>query len=144
MPVSDWPYICAALGFYYNRALMAVEINGPGLVVNETLVQLCCGGCAEKAQKYADDIILKVMAAARQSQVASYPLTTCPVSGDEIDLERAEAARARAEERLRGEATQDRARAEASLRRSLMRLRVVERRRRRGRADLSSGAGGAE
>ncbi len=63
--------------------------------------------------------------------------------GDEIDLERAEAARARAEDRLRAEVTVDRARAEASLRRSLMRLRVV-RRRRRGRADLPSGRGGAE
>ena len=64
--------------------------------------------------------------------------------GDAIDLERAEAARARAEEGLQDESTQDRARAEASLRRSLMRIRVLERRRRRGRADLSSGAGGAE
>ncbi len=63
--------------------------------------------------------------------------------GDEIDLERAEAARARAEERLQGEDTADRARAEAALHRSLMRLKVV-RRRRRGRADLPSGRGGAE
>ncbi len=63
--------------------------------------------------------------------------------GDEIDLERAEAARARAEERLRDEISVDRARAEASLRRSLVRLRVA-RRRRRGRADLPSGRGGAE
>ncbi len=64
--------------------------------------------------------------------------------GDEIDLERAEAARVRAEERLRDESTQDRARAEAALRRSMMRLRILERRRRRGRADLPSNAGGAE
>lgn len=63
--------------------------------------------------------------------------------GDEIDLERAEAARARAEERLRAEGGADRLRAEAALRRSLMRLKVV-RRRRRGRADLPSGRGGAE
>ena len=63
--------------------------------------------------------------------------------GDEIDLERAEAARARAEAHLRGEQTVDRARAEASLHRSLMRLRVA-RRRRRGRADLPAGRGGAE
>jgi F-type H+-transporting ATPase subunit epsilon len=63
--------------------------------------------------------------------------------GTEIDLERAEEARQRAEERLRGEATVDRARAEASLRRSLVRLKVGQRRR-RGRADLPRGQGGAE
>ena len=63
--------------------------------------------------------------------------------GTEIDLERAEAARQRAEGRLRDEQTVDRARAEASLRRSLVRLKVA-RRRRRGRADLPSGQGGAE
>ena len=63
--------------------------------------------------------------------------------GGEIDLERAEAARERAEARLQGEAEVDRARAEGSLRRSLVRLRVG-RRRRRGRADLPSGVGGAE
>ncbi len=63
--------------------------------------------------------------------------------GGEIDLERAEAARARAEARLQGEAEVDRARAEGALGRSLVRLRVG-RRRRRGRADLPSGAGGAE
>ena len=64
--------------------------------------------------------------------------------GDEIDLERAEAARERAESRLRDESTVDRARAEAALRRSIVRLRIGERRRRRGRADLASGRGGAE
>ncbi len=63
--------------------------------------------------------------------------------GDEIDLERAEAARARAEANLQAEVNVDRARAEAALRRSLMRLQIV-RRRRRGRADLASGRGGAE
>ena len=63
--------------------------------------------------------------------------------GGEIDLERAEAARARAEARLQGVAEVDRARAGGALRRSLVRLRVA-RRRRRGRADLPRGAGGAE
>jgi F-type H+-transporting ATPase subunit epsilon len=63
--------------------------------------------------------------------------------GTEIDLERAEAARERAESRLRDESTVDRARAAASLQRSLTRLKVG-RRRRRGRADLASGQGGAE
>lgn len=49
--------------------------------------------------------------------------------GDEIDLERAEAARARAEERLRSAQTVDHARADAAMRRSLMRLKVGRRRR---------------
>ena len=63
--------------------------------------------------------------------------------GGEIDLERAEAARQRAEERLQSESEIDRARATGSLQRSLIRLKVA-RRRRRGRADLPSGQGGAE
>ena len=62
--------------------------------------------------------------------------------GEEIDLERAEQARQRAEERLHNEQTVDRTRTEAALRRSLMRLKVVQRRR-RGRADLPSNRGGA-
>ncbi len=53
---------------------------------------------------------------------------------EEIDLERAEAARKRAEERLRGGAGLpggvDQARADAALRRSLARIRVAQRRRR--------------
>ena len=64
-------------------------------------------------------------------------------AGAEIDLERAEAARERALQRLQAESDVDRARAEAALRRSLMRLKVV-RRRRRSRADMPSGRGGAE
>ncbi len=50
--------------------------------------------------------------------------------GDQIDLERSEAARRRAEEHLRSTQNVDRARAEAALRRSLMRLKVSERWRR--------------
>ncbi|MGE0598704.1 MAG: F0F1 ATP synthase subunit epsilon [Dehalococcoidia bacterium] len=54
---------------------------------------------------------------------------------EEIDLARAEAARARAEERIRRYREQnardvDMARASAALQRSLMRLRIVQRRRR--------------
>jgi F-type H+-transporting ATPase subunit epsilon len=57
-------------------------------------------------------------------------------SSEEIDVARAEAARARAEERLRRyreQATRDvdLARAQASLQRALLRLRVAEQRRRR-------------
>jgi F-type H+-transporting ATPase subunit epsilon len=49
---------------------------------------------------------------------------------DEIDIERAEAAKRRAEERLKQRTPDiDQSRAEAALRRSLARLRVVEKRR---------------
>ena len=52
---------------------------------------------------------------------------------EEIDLARAEEARRRAEERLTSrEAAVDLARVEAALRRSLVRLKVAERRRKRG------------
>ena len=52
---------------------------------------------------------------------------------EEIDVERAERARRQAEEMLRSQpAGADLAAAQAALRRSLLRLRVVERRRRRG------------
>lgn len=51
---------------------------------------------------------------------------------EEIDQERAEAARKRAEERIKTRAPDiDMARAEAALQRSLVRLKVVERRRKR-------------
>lgn len=58
-------------------------------------------------------------------------------AAEEIDLARAEAARARAEERLRLAREQmhrdvDLARAQAALQRSLLRLKVVQRRRRPG------------
>ena len=60
-------------------------------------------------------------------------------SGEEIDIKRAEAARARAEQRLQeSTADVDRARAQLALSRSIGRLRVAEHRRRRlgGRADM--------
>jgi F-type H+-transporting ATPase subunit epsilon len=58
-------------------------------------------------------------------------------AAEEIDFARAEAARARAEERLRrfreqGDRDIDAARASAALQRSIVRLKVSERRRRRG------------
>ena len=54
---------------------------------------------------------------------------------EEIDLERAEAARRRAQERLRAqvEREEDFARAEAALQRAATRIKVAETRRRRGR-----------
>jgi len=56
---------------------------------------------------------------------------------DDIDLERAEAAKRRAEEMLRtGETETDRTRAEAALRGALTRIRIAERRRRRSSGSL--------
>lgn len=67
-------------------------------------------------------------------------------AAEEIDVDRARAARARAEERLRelqqrgGEQSEaDMARAQASLQKSLLRLRVAERRRRAPGAPRPSG-----
>jgi F-type H+-transporting ATPase subunit epsilon len=51
---------------------------------------------------------------------------------DDIDMARAEAAKKRAQERLDHPEDMDSARAEAALRRSLARLKVAERRRRKG------------
>ena len=56
---------------------------------------------------------------------------------EEIDIARAEEAKRRAEERLGQPATQvDSVRAEAALRRSLIRIKVGERRRRRRRPEV--------
>jgi F-type H+-transporting ATPase subunit epsilon len=61
---------------------------------------------------------------------------------EEIDVERAEAARRRAEEFLgRAKEEEDFARAEAALRRSIIRLKVAERRH-RGRQQLGGPGGG--
>ena len=63
-------------------------------------------------------------------------------NADEIDAERAEEARKRAEDRLQNPNTDqtsvDLARAQASLQRALLRLNVVEKRRRRTNASSSS------
>ncbi|HIE16712.1 MAG TPA: F0F1 ATP synthase subunit epsilon [Dehalococcoidia bacterium] len=59
---------------------------------------------------------------------------------EEIDIERAEQAKRRAEKRLRTHPPElDASRAEAALRRSLARLKVVERRRRKLKSDLGRG-----
>ena len=59
---------------------------------------------------------------------------------DEIDVDRAEAARCRAEDRIKTcSAEVDLTRAEAALRRSLVRLRVAERRRKRPRSGGAQG-----
>jgi F-type H+-transporting ATPase subunit epsilon len=61
-------------------------------------------------------------------------------AAEEIDLARAEAARRRAEERLRAPhpSSVDFARAEAALRRAMVRIHVAKLRRRRGAGDLET------
>ncbi len=68
---------------------------------------------------------------------AGHPLADAAEAAEEIDIARAEAARARAEERMKRYREQnardvDVARAAAAIQRSLVRLRVAERRRGRG------------
>lgn len=59
---------------------------------------------------------------------------------DEIDVERAEAARCRAEDRIKACSTEvDLTRAEAALRRSLVRLKIAERRRKKPRSGGAQG-----
>lgn len=55
------------------------------LVLNDTLVQLCCKGCTKKAIAGADAIVRKIHDAAYEAQRASFPLTTCVVAGHELD-----------------------------------------------------------
>lgn len=55
------------------------------MVVNNTLVKLCCPNCQEKASKDATAIVAKVQGAAFEKANAAYAAKTCPVSGHELD-----------------------------------------------------------
>ena len=55
------------------------------LMLEGTLVQLCCKQCVKKAQAQAPQLAQKVVAAAHDAQRASYPLDTCVVSGEKLD-----------------------------------------------------------
>ncbi len=37
---TEFSVVCAALGYYYNRALLIPELNGPGLVIVENLAKV--------------------------------------------------------------------------------------------------------
>ncbi len=74
-------------------------IPGPGepdadkvreLVVLNDLVRICCPGCAKKIKKDPAKYLADISAAAIAAQRASYPLTTCPVSGEALDADAAE------------------------------------------------------
>ncbi|MEM7204538.1 MAG: hypothetical protein AAF628_30050 [Planctomycetota bacterium] len=57
------------------------------LVLEDTLVKLCCGGCVSKARARGPELAAMVVAKAYQHQVASYPVAKCAVSQDEFDAE---------------------------------------------------------
>ncbi len=51
------------------------------LVLDGTLVRLCCDHCTTKATKDAATVATTVRTAALHAQQTNYPLATCPVSG---------------------------------------------------------------
>src|SRR5262245_15165148 len=54
------------------------------VVVDGTLVQMCCAKCTKKVTAEAAAMAQKVRDAAFAAQSAKYPLKTCPVSGKEL------------------------------------------------------------
>lgn len=51
------------------------------LLLEGTLVRVCCEQCVEQAKKDATSIVTSIQAAAFAAQKTSYPMTTCAVSG---------------------------------------------------------------
>ena len=54
------------------------------LVVQNRLVRVCCSGCKKSAAKDFDSVKKKLDDAIIEKQLATYPLKTCVVSGDEL------------------------------------------------------------
>ncbi len=54
------------------------------LVLNGTLVELCCDGCVEKATAKATAITEQILDAAYAARAANYPLKTCVASGEKL------------------------------------------------------------
>ncbi len=57
------------------------------LVVDNTLIKLCCKGCVKKATANKTDITAKIQTAAFAKQSANYATKTCPVSKHELDAD---------------------------------------------------------
>jgi hypothetical protein len=55
------------------------------IVIDDTLVRLCCPKCEAKARAEGAKIVQKIHDAAYSEQMTSYPLKTCVVSGEELD-----------------------------------------------------------
>jgi hypothetical protein len=51
------------------------------LVLEGTLVRLCCKQCVDAAKKDATTIVTQVQSAAFTAQKSNYPLATCAISG---------------------------------------------------------------
>jgi len=58
--------------------------DGVNAVANGRLARFCCGDCAGKFKQDPTAVIAKIDKAVIAAQLASYPLKTCPVSGEEL------------------------------------------------------------
>jgi hypothetical protein len=54
-------------------------------VVDGRLVRLCCKSCTKDVDKDPQGVIAKIDAAVIQAQKPTYPLDTCPISGEKLD-----------------------------------------------------------
>ncbi len=54
-------------------------------LIDGTLVQFCSANCAAKAKTNPDPVVDRVRQAAFEAQTNTYPLTTCVVSGKQLD-----------------------------------------------------------
>ncbi|MSR45140.1 MAG: hypothetical protein EXS15_07295 [Phycisphaerales bacterium] len=60
------------------------------VVVLNNMIRLCCPGCVKKIKKDPLKFVAQVEAAVIAAQKKSYPLTTCPISGEVIDADSAD------------------------------------------------------
>ena len=54
-------------------------------VLDGTLVRMCCKGCDSRATKNAAEITAMIRDTAYEAQKKAYPMTTCVVSGEDLD-----------------------------------------------------------
>ena len=54
------------------------------LVLEGTLVRLCCNQCVDAAKKDATAIVTQIQSAAFSAQKSNYPLTTCSITGKQL------------------------------------------------------------
>lgn len=62
-----------------------LEAKHVDFVVRGRMVRTCCDHCKEEVTKDPTEVFKKIDAAVIADQKASYPLTTCPVSGEKLD-----------------------------------------------------------
>lgn len=61
-----------------------LDESAKSVLVEGTLVRVCCGKCAKAVKASPADSIAKVKAAVIAEQLRSYPLETCVVSGESL------------------------------------------------------------